>query len=540
MPGLAQSLEGQDLGRLRILADLWRIQLPVQDVRSALQQLEELLPQAVADGLAGLPVEARAAVAALSAQAGRLPWGLFTRNYGELRELGAARREKEQTHLHPISATEILWYRGLLGRTFFDTPDGLREFAYIPDELLAVLDASLPGSRPFGRVARPEERAHIQVATDQILDQTCTLLAALRLGVDQQELAAIEDWSLEPRVLKALLVAAGILDRKGLPIPEATRLFLEAPRSQSLADLAGAWLKSNEFNEMYFLPGLQTEGPWANEPLATRHKVVSFARGAAGEQWWSISALVADVKARQPDFQRPAGDFDSWYLREAVSGAYLRGFAHWEAVDGALLAYILTGPLHNLGFVDLASPAAGKLPTAFRWSRWGQALLNDRTPLGLKVERLKLKVDSQGKILIPPLAPRAVRYLVARFCEWLPRQKDGAVYALTASSLERARKQGLKVTQLLNLLKVHSAAPLPPNLAQALKRWEQQGSQACLSSTLVLRVSSTAALKALRSSRAARYLGEPLGPAAIEVKPGARRQVLQALLELGYLGELKE
>jgi hypothetical protein len=106
--------------------------------------------------------------------------------------------------------------------------------------------------------------------------------------------------------------------------------------------------------------------------------------------------------------------------------------------------------------------------------------------------------------------------------------------------LEAARGQGLKIQQLLNLLKAQSALALPPNLLQALKRWEQHGSQARLSGMLVLRVHSAAALKALRASRAARYLGEPLGPAAVSVKAGAAKQVLQALMELGYLGELEE
>ncbi|HLE72810.1 MAG TPA: hypothetical protein VI688_01055, partial [Anaerolineales bacterium] len=92
MPGLAQSLEGQDLGRLRILAELWGIELRAQEIRSAIQLLEELLPQAVADGLAALPAEAQGALAALSAQAGNLPWGQFVRNFGELRQVGPGRR----------------------------------------------------------------------------------------------------------------------------------------------------------------------------------------------------------------------------------------------------------------------------------------------------------------------------------------------------------------------------------------------------------------------------------------------------------------
>ena len=539
MPGLAHSLEGQDLGRLRIVADLWGIELQASEVHSAIQQLEALLPQAVADGLAALPAEAQQALAALSAESGRLPWGQFARNFGELRDLGPGRRDKEQPHLHPISVTEQLWYRGLIGRAFFDTSEGLREFAYVPDELLAVLEASRPSAQPFGRPARPEERAHLVSAADRILDQACTLLAALRMGLGAEELAAAEDWLLSPQALKALLAAAKILDAKGLPVPEATRRFLEAPRSQALAILAGAWLSSREFNELRLLPALQVEGSWENDAFMARHKVLDFARSAPPGQWWSISALVADVKARHPDFQRPAGDFDSWYLRNAATGEYLRGFAHWDAVDGAMIAFILRGPLHALGFVDLAGPAEDRPAAAFRWSRWAEALLQGKALSGFKAEASKLKIDPQGKVLIPTLAPRATRYFLARFCEWLPQQRDAYAFRITAASLDRARKQGLKVAQLLSLLKAHSSAPLPPNLAQALKRWEQQGTQARLGKTLVLRLGSAAALKALRASRAARYLGEPLGPSAIVVKPGAGQQVLHALLELGYLGELE-
>ena len=538
MPGLAQSLEGQDLGRLRILAELWGIELRAQEIRSAIQLLEELLPQAVADGLAALPAEAQGALAALSAQAGNLPWGQFVRNFGELRQVGPGRRDKEAPHLHPASATELLWYRGLVGRAFFDTPQGLLEFAYVPDELLVVLEASQPASPPFGRPARPEERAHLRPATDRILDQACSLLAALRMGLNAEQLAAAEDWMLAPEALQAMLAAADMLDGKGSPIPEATRRFLEAPRGQALKTLANAWLPSREFNELRLLPGLQVEGSWENDAFGARHKVLTFARSAPAGQWWSIPALLADVEARNPDFQRPAGDFDSWYLRDVATGEYLRGFAHWAAVDGALLTYILCGPLHALGFVVLAGPAKGQ-PTAFRWSPWAGDLLKGKSPRGLKAETSKLKVDSQGKVLIPALVPRAARYLLARFCEWLPPQKDGYVYRISAASLDRARQQGLKVGQLLSLLRSNSAAPLPPNLAQALKRWEQQGTQAHLGQTLVLRLGSAAALKALRGSRAARFLGEPLGPSAITVKPGARQQVLQALLELGYLGEVE-
>jgi hypothetical protein len=54
----------------------------------------------------------------------------------------------------------------------------------------------------------------------------------------------------------------------------------------------------------------------------------------------------------------------------------------------------------------------------------------------------------------------------------------------------------------------------------------------------VLRLSSPEILQELRASRAARFLGDPLGPTTVIVKPGAREKVLAALTEMGYLGEI--
>jgi hypothetical protein len=44
-------------------------------------------------------------------------------------------------------------------------------------------------------------------------------------------------------------------------------------------------------------------------------------------------------------------------------------------------------------------------------------------------------------------------------------------------------------------------------------------------------------LQALQASRAARFLGDILSPTVVVIKPGAADKVLDALVELGYLGE---
>jgi hypothetical protein len=46
-------------------------------------------------------------------------------------------------------------------------------------------------------------------------------------------------------------------------------------------------------------------------------------------------------------------------------------------------------------------------------------------------------------------------------------------------------------------------------------------------------------LSKLRASRAERFLGVPLGPTSVVVKPGAAEKVLAVLAEMGYLGEIK-
>ncbi len=123
---------------------------------------------------------------------------------------------------------------------------------------------------------------------------------------------------------------------------------------------------------------------------------------------------------------------------------------------------------------------------------------------------------------MPFRSHRALRYQVSRFCEWLPNHADGYRYHITPESLERARFQGLKVTHLLSLLRRHSAAPIPPTLVQALERWDEVGLQAHLDQVTLLRVDSPAVLDTLRSTRAARWLGEMLTPTIIIIKTRSR------------------
>jgi hypothetical protein len=257
--------------------------------------------------------------------------------------------------------------------------------------------------------------------------------------------------------------------------------------------------------------------------------------------FWSLNSFLQSIRQHNPDFQRPAGDYDSWFLRQASTGEFLRGFEHWEAVEGALIRYLIAGPLHWLGICDLALTAApGEAEanlSAFRLSARAEPLLQGLSPDGLPIEDAQVHVGSDFRLALPPLTSRALRYQLARFCDWDEEKADGYHYHLTPASLARARQQGLTANHLLALLRRHARA-VPPSLVKAIERWERKGSEARFEPLVVLRLASPDLLQEVRASRAARFLGDPLGPTTIVVRTGATQKVMRILAEMGYLAEV--
>ena len=549
MADLQQSLQHHDLGFLRIVAGLWGLELKSQDPDDAINELVASLldEDLAAELLTSLSAEAQAALAALAAAGGRIPWATFIRQYGQVRDMGTGKRDRLRPHLNPVSASEVLFYRALLFRAFFSSDKGPQEFAYIPDDLLIILrqrdlgggQKEFPSAKaaelpePPGRGATPLERTHLLRASDRILDEATTLLAAVRVG------RAVKA---DPR-LSALLRAAGLLSSSAGTVTSRTlakpirgseinadkaKTFLEAPRTDAVGMLVKAWQTSETFNELRLLPGLLFEGEWKNEPRVTRDFLLDLLHAIPQGAWWSLHAFVADVKKRYPDFQRPAGDYDSWFIKRASDQTYLRGFAYWDQVDGALLRFFITDILHWLGIGDLATSEEHGPATAFHMTE---------AAAGKNEEGGKISVASNGKMSVPQSVPRAARYQLARFCEWDEEKPDGYHYHLTPQSLVKAAEQGLKVEHLLALLAKHAEAGVPPVLVKALKRWEANGTEARAETQVILKVSRPEVLDELRKSKAARFLGEPLGPTSIIIKAGAQAKVMAALAELGLLAE---
>jgi hypothetical protein len=539
MPTLLNTLQGQDLGFLKIVATAWGVDLDAPDARAARPILLTKLSDStlLREIIETLPAESRAAVEALYDHDGHIPWSKFARDFGEVRVIGAARRDRERPDLNPASPAETLWYRALIGRAFLNLGGEPQEYAYIPDEFLQVIQPNNENTRRKpGRPASPGETRFPSPVNDYILDDACTLLAALRTNKTPEQLPA-GYFHVPLPFLYSLLTSAAILRPDGQPDPEQTRLFLEAPRANALAQLAYAWQESSVIDELTWVPDLVFDGSVEHNPLKTRQFLLGQLSRIPAGQWWSLESFVTHLQQHYPDFQRPAGDYDSWFIRSEVSGEFLRGFGHWDAIDGALVRYILRGPLHWLGFCDLATSAVNQAANALRISAWGTDLWVQQPPATLTTAEEKIRIDSSGKVFVPRKTARTVRYQIARFCEWDHLAGDEYQYHLSPRSVKHAIDQGLKTAHFLTLVQRSLAHPLPPSIKTALENWEKQGSEVRIQQAILLRVSNPQILSSLQSGRSARYILEVLSPTSAIIQPGGVEPIRKALLGSGYLTE---
>jgi hypothetical protein len=541
MPNLHQTLRSTDLDFLQRIASIWRIELDSKSFPIALEEIEQKLTDKdlFTEILEALPANAKVGWEFLIERAGKETWSIFTRQFGELRAFGRAKREREAPDQKPISAVEALWYRGLIGRAFLSSGSEPQEFAYIPDEFLSFLHSSpVQGLQMLPRPAAAIETKFPIKGSDRILDDATEMLAALRMKRTLQQ-ANLPRHPAYLNFLTALLKASSFITPDQTPDPARLKDFLESNRSNALLSLYKTWMNSTSINDLHMLPGLLFEGNWENDPLVPRKLISSILTQLDPTIWWSTSSLLNQIKENQPDFQRPAGDYDSWFIRDAKTNIHLQGAKNWDKIDGSLLRYLIAGPLHWLGVVDLACSEKNSRPMAFKLSALGVELLKGKPPSACSVEDGFILLTAENTIQVSLNAPRAVRYQIARFGSPLKQTAIDVSYRISPSSLRQAADQGLSVNHLLQLFQQAKIKNIPPNLVQQLERWEKYGVEAAVSQAILLRLSRPEILPLLQKNpRASRCLAEVLNPRTIVVKPGSVESLRKVLAEMGFLADI--
>jgi len=489
---LHRFLVDYDMAMLRALAENLGLALETNRQTEAANQLAAALaePSSIQIALARLSSEGRLALDRLLVAGGRLRAPQFNRQFGQVRPVGPGRLERETAWRHPANPAEELFYAGLIYRAFYQDERGPGEYVVIPDELRCLLPQ--PAAMPEAFVVAPVPGLGEPPTQETTLVYDLFLYLAY---VQNQDVRPYADGRLQRRDASALVERLGqpgerrlamahhlaerlrlVARQRGLLRLEAAAAkgWLTAAPARQLAVLQAAWRDDPTWVDLCHVPGLvcdvQTGWLERTDPVATRKAILSWLARCPPETWWPCASFVAAVKAADPDFQRPDGDYDSWYIRDTAANAYLSGFESWDQVEGRLIADLLAGPLSCLGVVYWVESDAGpvcRLTAA--GAHWlglagGEAEAPRPAPISIGPDLL---VD------VPAGASLYVRFQLERFAELA--QAEPCRYRLTASGLSRALARGIQVEQVLAFLRRAGQRPVPGSVAVQLRRWARRG-----------------------------------------------------------------
>lgn len=565
MRTLLRTLQDADPALLPVLARLWDVEDDLQNMshdEAAVALTQAMLdPQRAERVWDSLDDDQRGALQALLSAGARMTASTFTRLFGEIRLMGAEQLAREKPYASPKTSAEALFYRGLIAQAFEQAETGARPVIYVPTDLALVLprhktsyadldDEAADEASPELPTIEPLEEVHNVVPADtSIVDDTVALLAYALLHLpelDDDTLTAPHRVALLPHLLVrdearlaflvSLAVSANLAEvqegRLALRRAEARR-WLEAHRAAQVRQLAEAWRDSVIYRDLWHVPGLHPEPTgWPYDPVVARTAVIGFLSEFVPEQdWWSMDEFIEAVKQTDPDFQRPGGDYTSWYIRND-EGDYLQGFESWDAVEGALLLFYLGGPMHWLGLVDLADDAA-------RLTAYGRALAGFIPWPSPPEAEDKVQVQPDGTLLVSRRVPRIERFQVARFTTWLAAG-DPFTYRLDAAGLARAARQGITTQHISAFIaRALGDTPIPAPIVRLLETWQAGPTgSVTLEQLLVLRTTDPQTLALLLDTpELRRYLGAQLGPMAVVVRAGQADALRAALAQRGIVVE---
>lgn len=452
--------------------------------------------------------QAQAAMDMLLGEGGEVVEAQFSREFGSVRQMGPAKLEREQPWHAPESVAELLYYYGLLGRGFKGAGQNAHTYVYIPKDVIPWLPKPAASDQEAGLPAIPVPAppiARILVDEGLFLEDIGTLIGFLHTeglrmteqGPHAEDVARLLERlqtvglalpptgtgadsagpSLEDVRLALLLHLAnrlGLLRRDG----ELVRLngnrvhtFLSQSYHEQWTALWEGWRTSPDWNDLLRTPGLDCSGGnWRNDPQRTREVVIGLLARLQPGLWYSQADVIDAIKEAAPDFQRPTGDYDSWYIRDSSTKEFLKGFDNWDRVEGALLRFLFVGPLSWLRVVALAEPSAGD-DLLLSISPAGVVWLGHSQSAPEEPARSPFVVADDFSVQVPFGTPIGDRFRVERFAQWQSSYPYFR-YQISQRSLQRAGAEGIKPGRILEFLR-QRARNIPAKVQGALLRLEE-------------------------------------------------------------------
>ena len=542
---------------LHALASGWGTALPAGQRETMVETLGQamLSPGALEARLGALSDAARQAAALIVRSGGEVPSHRVTTRYGAIRRFGRMALEREQPWTQPANALEELYYAGLVFRAYGEVAQFYGEIVLMPEQIVA-------GLPPLDDLAEitveplPAPDA-FREAGDALTEDLFALVAYLRRATLRAPAGGLGDlaWfdmaadDLSKRLvggnaparlalLPFLAVSLGLVrvNAAGGVVPSLrARDWMRRSATRRARDIYIAWRDAVDWHDLPWVPTISCEGGgWRENAVVGRRNLVRFLVNWEPERWYALDDFVRLLKEQQPDYLRPDGDLHTWVIRDKASGDYLSGFESWEAIEGALAAYLLQGPLHWLGIVRLG-PEEGE---RVLWSLAPGAVVlaagkishtpDQDAPLELAT------VDEEMAVRIPTAGTLYDRYMLERFAEWRAQDATAAIYDITIDSVSRGVDAGIKIDQILAFLKRITAEAVPESVLRELLAWGGHFGRATLERAVLLRTKDEATLtEIIHQSGVQQLLGERLTPTSCLVDEGNVPELIRRLKDLG-------
>ncbi len=478
---------------LEAIAEGWRIALTDEQLPEIVDRLvAEMSDREALEAVVGRLSAAEQEALAFVVAKGQVRGHILGRKYGRIRHLGPGRLEWEQAWRNPDTPTEQLWFLGLIYRSFGVDEGYHGEIFIVPPEISNALPQMSPPLSAF-RVEPTPIPAFVRDDRDGLAHDAFAILSHLRNHAVRAKRGALAKHELA-RVLPRLAIQDAerlrflhhLCERGHLICTEEglwqlTQRAAEWLRNGDIArcrSLYRAWLEDTDWNELCMMPSVRCESTgWRNEPVLARKGVVGHLGRCTAEVWFSVDSLVQSIHDVDPDFMRPDGDYDSWYIRDVGTGQYLMGYSNWDKVEGAFIRYLLQCPLLWLGVVAIGrrqekGDAYGFMLTvrgAAILGLWEAASGEECSSRGLFSDRFVMSPDFQ--VTVPLLASWYDRFLLERFSRWVGEQGGVAHYQIDAASLRLALEKGVTVRQIQTFLRRVTGGQVPEQVLRALQAW---------------------------------------------------------------------
>ena len=568
MKPVRQSLLDYDFSLLNVIAQQRNAVLDTSIKTEAVDQLTELLLSPVDTAIITdhLPKPAKEALSYVLHNGGQVDRAKFVRRFGSIRPMGTARLERERPWEQPVSTAEILWYLGFIYKGFQVTQEGGREMTFIPTDMQPLLASFAPENiRPHSfQLAVYPTPAHIIDSKDRLRENFFNLLVYLQTtpvrlqpggnipDKNRQELIG----QLLPQPIAAYPASAELDfllhlgQRSNLltiaynrlkPDPEPVKRWLQADVMQQNLQLQNAWRADPTWNDLWHVPGLSPQPTgWENSPLRARSKILGYLEQVipATTHWFSIDDFITAVKQTDPDFQRPDGNYESWYIKDEQDNL-LMGFKHWDNVEGTLIRYFIAHILFIFDAVHLGTSSPESPPDYFQFTRLGIDFLRGvSSATAANSSFAHLRINNRFQVRVPAQSNLYDRFQLARFADLEQREPNRIIYRITQTSFGRALKNGVTHDQVTAFLTRSTQNNIPLKVIETLRAWGTRYGTVKLEQVAILRLEQPSlATELQRSAQIAPLLGEALGPTTFLIAGENVGPLRKLLKEMGYMAQ---